>query len=111
MEQNSLDKLIAKTKAAREWLRPAIDAFKDAYSEGREDYGMANRYGRERSEKDPSGARISTTVATNPMSFRTREAMGWADPSQVEVRNEMGMGLKSGRRERVGQILGTLGND
>lgn len=111
MEQNSLDKLIAKTKAAREWLRPAIDAFKDAYGEGREDYGMANRYGRERSNKDPSGARISTTVATNPMSFRTREAMGWADPSQVEVRNEMGMGLKSGRRERVGQILGTLGND
>ena len=72
---------------------------------------MSNRLGRTKSKKDPSGARISTTTGTNPMSFRFRELLGWADPNQVEARREMGMDLRGGRRYKAGQFLGTIGND
>jgi len=111
MEQNTLDTLIAKARAARDWFDPVVEGFKDAYGEGREDYGIANRSGREKGRKDPSGARISTTAGTNPFSFRIREATGLADPNQVEARREMGMDLRGGRRHKTGQFLGTIGND
>lgn len=97
MEQNFLDRLKA--------------GFKDRYGEGREDYRQAYYAARELQGLDPEDARIKTTLATNPTFVTTRDLLGVSDPIYKGQREERGMKLSDDRATRVGQVLGTLGND
>ena len=85
--------------------------FRDAYSEGRDDFSEAYYAGRDLSKKDRNASRMSHMLGTNPTLVRMREALGMANPDQVEARRQMGMGLKKDRTERIGQMLGTVAND
>ena len=97
MEQNFLDRLKA--------------GFKDRYGEGREDYRQAYYAARELQGLDPEDARIKTTLATNPTFVTTRDLLGVSDPIYKGQREERGMKLSDDCATRVGQVLGTLGND
>ena len=85
--------------------------FKDRYGEGREDYRQAYYAAREMQEKDPEDARIKTTLATNPTFVTARDLMGISEPIYRGQREERGMGLSDDKATRVGQVLGTIGND
>ena len=84
---------------------------RDAYGEGREDYSQAYYDARDQKKKGINATRISHMFGTNPTLIRIREALGIADPIDVEVRRSMGLGLSEDRATRVGQFLGTIGND
>ena len=85
--------------------------FKDRYGEGREDYRQAYYAARELQGKDPEDARIKTTLATNPSFVATRDLLGISEPIYREQRAERGMALSDDRATRIGQFLGTFGND
>ena len=85
--------------------------FKDRYGEGREDYRQAYYAARELQGLDPEDARIKTTVATNPSFVATRDLLGISEPIYREQRAERGMALSDDRATKIGQVLGTLGND
>ena len=84
---------------------------KDAYGEGREDYSQAYYEARDVKRKGINATRISHMLGTNPTFVRMRELLGIADEEDVEVRRQMGLGLSKDRATRVGQVLGTIGND
>ena len=84
---------------------------KDAYGEGREDYSQAYYEARDLKKKGINATRISHMLGTNPTFVRIREMLNMADAEDVEVRRQMGLGLKSDRATRIGQVLGTIGND
>jgi len=50
-------------------------------------------------------------LGTNPTFFRAREALGIADEVDVEVRKRKGLGLSDDLATRIGQGVGTIGND
>ena len=84
---------------------------KDTYGEGREDFSQAYYEARDQKKKGINATRISHMLGTNPTFVRSRELLGIADPIDKEVRRQMGMGLSDDRATRIGQVLGTLGND
>jgi len=84
---------------------------KDAFGEGREDYSQAYYESRDKKGKDINATRISHMLGTNPTFFRLREALGLANEIDVEVRRSKGLGLSNDRATRVGQAIGTIGND
>ena len=95
----------------KELLGRAKAGFKDRYSEGREDYRQAYYAAREMQRKDPEDARIKTTLATNPTFVTARDLLGTSEPIYKGQRAERGMALSDDRATRIGQVLGTIGND
>ena len=95
--------------------------FKDRYGEGREDYRQAYYAAREMRGLDPEDARIKTTLATNPTFVTARDLLTDAVPNAPSYlksepiyrgqRAERGMALSDDLATRVGQTLGTIGND
>ena len=85
--------------------------FKDRYGEGREDYRQAYYAARELQGLDPEDARIKTTLATNPTFVTARDLIGQSEPIYRGQREERGMGLSDDRARKIGQVLGTIGND
>ena len=83
----------------------------DAFGEGREDSTKATYKAREARGDDADDVRIGQTFATNPTFYRTREALGIADPQHVQTRTEMGMGPKDTMAGKLGQMTGTIGAD
>ena len=84
---------------------------KDAYGEGREDYSQAYYEARDLKKKGINATRISHMLGTNPTFVRARELLGLANNEDVEVRRQMGLGLNKDRATKIGQVLGTIGND
>ena len=84
---------------------------KDAFGEGREDYSQAYYEARDKKKKGINATRISHMLGTNPTFFRAREAMGMANEIDVEVRKRKGLGLSDDVATRIGQGIGTIGND
>ena len=95
----------------KEFFERLNKGMRDAYGEGREDYSQAYYDARDQKKKGINATRISHMFGTNPTLIRIREALGIADPIDVEVRRSMGLGLSEDRATRVGQFLGTIGND
>ena len=84
---------------------------KDRFGEGREDYRQAYYASRELRDKDPEDAKIKTTLATNPTFVTARDMLNISEPIYRGQRAERGMALSDDRAIRIGQVMGTLGND
>lgn len=100
---------------AKEDAQSALDKFlsglRDRYGEGREDYTRAYYSARESQSLDPEGTRIATVLGTNPTITTAQDLIGKSNPSQRQMREEMGMGLSEDPITRAGQIVGTGLND
>ena len=94
-----------------EFLKRVKAGAKDAFGEGREDYSQAYYEARDQKKKGINATRISHMLGTNPTFFRAREALGIADDIDVEVRRRKGLGLSDDLATRIGQGIGTIGND
>ena len=95
--------------------RPAngfIDAFKQAYGEGREDWSRAYRATRESQGKSENAPRIEEMGGAYPTGVRIMEALGKSDKKAETVREDLGIGRQpEGKGRRAGQMLGTLAGD
>ena len=100
---------------ATEDAQSALDRFlggvRDRYGEGREDYTRAYYSAREGQGLDPEGTRIATVLGTNPTFTTAQDLMGKSNPSQRQMREDMGMGLSDDMPTRIGQVVGTGLND
>lgn len=84
---------------------------KSAFSEGKEDHRASFRRGLEAKGEETDSTMWNQMTGSNPTITRTRELLGMADPSQVEARKGMGLGLSDDKATRIGQVMGTLGSD
>ena len=92
--------------------RGFMDAFKQAYGEGREDWNRAYRTERSESGKSEDASRITEMTGSYPTGIRIMEALGQADPKKAQIREDLGIGRQpAGKGRRTGQLLGTLAAD
>ena len=104
--------------ATRE-ARGLIDAFKQAYGEGREDWNRAYRTERSEGGKSEDASRITEMTGSYPTGIRVMEALEPVlpknlkpDQRKVQVREDLGIGRQpAGNGRRTGQMLGTLAAD
>ena len=104
--------------ATRE-ARGLIDAFKQAYSEGREDWNRAYRTSRTEGGQTEDAPRITEMSGSYPTGIRIMEALEdlgvpgiKTDPKKVQVREDLGIGKQpAGKGRRAGQMLGTIAAD
>ena len=94
-----------------DFLKRLKAGLKDRFGEGREDYRQAYYAARELRDKDPEDAKIKTTLATNPTFVMARDMLNISEPIYKGQRAERGMALSDDKATRIGQVLGTLGND
>lgn len=95
------------------------DAFKDAYGEGREEWARSYREGRKSLKKAEDAPRIQEMMGAYPTGVRTKELIddlsGRKLPPEVitkrVIREDLGLGPKSGVSARTGQMLGTVAAD
>ena len=99
-------------------LAGVLDALKrakagaaDAYGQGREDNRRAFMAAREDKDLEAEPTRIESMFGQNRTIGMLRQALGKADPYQLETLRQMGMGLSNDRATRIGQIIGHLGAD
>ena len=93
------------------FLKRLQEGMKDRFGEGREDYRQAYYASRELRDKDPEDAKIKTTLATNPTFVTARDMLNISEPIYRGQREERGMALSNDKAIRIGQVMGTLGND
>ena len=118
--------------------RNFLDAFSDAFSEGREEWTRAFREGRTAKEESENAPRWTEMTGAYPTGIRAVETahemagkldnlvggnylskglgyvplMGKPDATRASKRDEIGIGREEeGRGRRVGQNLGTLAGD
>ena len=92
--------------------RGFMDAFKQAYGEGREDWNRAYRTDRSESGKSEDASRITEMTGSYPTGIRIMEALGQADQKKAQIREDLGIGRQpSGKGRQTGQMLGTLAAD
>ena len=95
------------------------DAFNDAYGEGREEWTRAFRQGRKAEGQAENAPRWDEMSGAYPTGIRLTElaqdVVGRPlTPKQTnrrQIREDLGIGIKQGRAERTGQLLGTLAAD
>ncbi len=95
----------------KDFLEKVKAGAKSAFGEGREDYSQAYYEARDRKQKGINATRMSHMLGTNPTFFRLREALGLANDIDVEVRERKNLGLSKDTATRIGQGIGTIGND
>ena len=96
-----------------------IRSFRDAYGEGREEWAKAYREGRQASGKSEDAPRINEMTGAYPTGIRIKEAIQDATGAKLTpqerrnrmIREDLGIGAEKSRRDRAGQILGTLAAD
>lgn len=87
------------------------EGFANDYGKGREDEQMGFYRARELQGKQKEAPRMTSMLATNPTIYRTREALGMADPNYVQARKELDMGMMDTGAKRFGQRVGTVASD
>lgn len=100
-------------------LQPFADAFRDAYGEGREEWSKAYREGRKSAGKAENAPRIDEMSGAYPTGIRIKELVDDVRGKQLsreeinnrQIRNDLGIGPKSGVLPRAGQMLGTIAAD
>ena len=100
-----------------------FDAAKEAYGEGREEWSKAYREGRKVAGKTENAPRMSEMTGAYSTGIRGKELvddalvkMGLKNLSKKErdarmIREDLGIGAKSGVGPRLGQVVGTIGAD
>ena len=110
--------------ATRE-ARGLIDAFKQAYGEGRENWSQAYREGRDLQGLSEDSTRVQEMTGAYPTGVRAMENLNSfvspeiakklniaPDPDRQKARAQVGIGLQpKGKGRRTGQMLGTLAAD
>ena len=92
--------------------RGFIDAFRQAYGEGREDWGRAYRTLRDDRNLSENAPRMTEMSGAYPTGVRLMEAAGFGKRDAQLVREDLGIGQQpAGKGRRIGQILGTLAAD
>ena len=92
--------------------RGFMDAFKQAYGEGREDWNRAYRTSRTEGGLTEDAPRVTEMTGSYPTGIRIMEALGQADPKKAQIREDLGIGRQpAGKGRRTGQMLGTLAAD
>lgn len=94
-------------------------AFRDAYGEGREEWAKAYREGRKSAGKSENAPRIDEMAGAYPTGIRIKELIDDLSGKKLtreeinnrQIRQDLGIGAKSGGIERAGQLLGTLAAD
>ena len=94
-----------------EFLNRFKEGFAKDFFVGPEDIQQASYDGLERSQRNREQPMFSGMMMNHPLSYRTREALGIADPNFVAAREAAGMGLSKDRATRIGQIAGSVGHD
>lgn len=100
-------------------LRGFIDATKEAYGEGREEWSKAYREGRKAAGESENAPRINEMTGAYPTGIRTKEIIDDLLKKQLTkserdnrtIREDLGIGPKAGVMPRAGQYLGTLAAD
>ena len=100
-----------------------FDAAKEAYGEGREEWSKAYREGRKKKDETENAPRMSEMTGAYSTGIRLKELVddalvsrGLKKLSKNEedaraIREDLGIGAKSGLGPRAGQIVGTIGAD
>lgn len=102
---------MSRLNDAYDFLKRVGSAAKEEYGHGKEDFRLAMKRGLEDAEMETDSTRTDQTLGTNRTFTMLRDLLGVSDIDQRNAREEMGIGLKSGRAEKIGQVLGTLGSD
>ncbi len=109
-----------KKEIKKEQSLNSLDRFKNAFGEamgeGREIHREAFQDARKVRGQDIEAPRISQNIGTNPTFTRIRDTLHGvpilgSNDSDYQSRIDKGLGLKNTLEGRVGQALGTLGND
>ena len=96
-----------------------IRSFRDAYGEGREEWAKAYREGRQASGASEDAPRINEMTGAYPTGIRFKEAFQDITGAKLKpeearnrlIREDLGIGAEKGRRDRAGQLLGTIAAD
>ena len=96
-----------------------IRSFRDAYGEGREEWAKAYREGRQASSVSEDAPRINEMTGAYPTGIRFKEAFQDITGAKLKpeearnrlIREDLGIGAEKGRRDRAGQLLGTIAAD
>lgn len=103
---------------AKSEARGLIDAFKQAYGEGRENWSQAYRQGRDNAGLSEDSTRLQEMGGAYPTGIRIMEninantGLGEIRPDFQRAREQVGIGLQpKGKGRRTGQMLGTLAAD
>lgn len=101
--------------------RGFIDAFQQAYGEGREDWNRAFRETRKANNQSENAPRWTEMMQNYPTGIRLGETLspvreklglGKPDPKAALAREDIGLGRQpEGKGRRTGQVLGTLAAD
>lgn len=95
------------------------DAFNDAFGEGREEWTRAYRQGRKAEGEAENAPRIDEMSGAYPTGIRLTELVQDAvgkkltpkETDRRQIREDLGIGIKKGKLERSGQLLGTVAAD
>ena len=95
------------------------EAFNDAYGEGREEWTRAFRQGRKAEGQAENAPRITEMSGAYPTGIRLTELaqdivgkkLTPTEQTRRQIREDLGIGIKQGRAERAGQMLGTAAAD
>ncbi len=94
-----------------EFLNRFKEGFVKDFTVGREDVQQASYDALDAAGRNREQPMFSSMMMNHPLSYRTREALGVADPNFVQAREAAGMGLSKDRATRIGQVAGSVGND
>ena len=100
-------------------LAGPLDAFREAYGEGREEWAKAYREGRKSAQRSEDAPRWDEMTGAYPTGIRIKELIDDVrgkkltpeEKSNRMIREDLGIGAKTGFGPRAGQILGTLAAD
>ncbi len=95
------------------------DAFNDAYGEGREEWTRAYRQGRKAEGQAENAPRWDEMSGAYPTGIRLSELaqdivgrpLKPEQTTRRQIREDLGIGIKQGKAERLGQLAGTAAAD
>jgi len=88
-----------------------VEGFKRDVGVGREDIQQASYDALDASNRPREQAMFESMMMNHPVSYRTRELLGVADPKFVQAREAAGMGLSKDRATAIGQMSGSVAHD
>ena len=102
---------MSRLDTARDFLKRMREGASKEFGYGREDQRQAYRRSREDQGLEIDATRGEQMVGSNRTLTLLQELRGKANPSDVQARERMGMGLSKDPATRIGQIGGVVASD